>query len=71
MGGKEVLNENGERLERLRRMRGYAAGEIAAIVCANNTFLLDEKEIIEILWLWDRDRRELKEYRDAQRKSKQ
>lgn len=59
--GKTVLTEKGERLERLRRMKGYSVEKIASIICANNTYLLDESEIKELLWMWDRDRRELKE----------
>lgn len=65
--GKMVLTEKGQRLERLRRMRGYTVGEIADIICRDNTCLLREAEIKELLWIWDRDRRELKEYIDAEK----
>lgn len=61
LGEKVVLTEKGNRLERLRRMRGYSAEKIASVICTDNTYLLDEIEIKEILWMWDRDRKELKE----------
>ena len=55
---------NIELLDKVRK-KDYSATEIAEIICKDNTCLLHEPEIKEILWMWQRDREELKAIKKA------
>ena len=67
---KRILTKYEQMNESTARKKGLTAQEVITVICRENPQLLEQKELIEIIRLWHKDRQDLKEYRRRERLDK-